>query len=384
MVDTDNSFDLFCSISKYDIRKSTFYTDDYIELIKDCFNFVIEELKLTFADCGVDFDESIFQPTRKMSEWKPFKDALFCPWKQQADRRIVLSENEIYICNNNKWVFNTVITSGNGRQLIGYIMKQMEVALRKVTRYKFKLSANINTITHEAMYKLRKAGLSLETIINDGVDQFYKEATKTVVVVDKEALSRIRQEALITQEKLYVPEQEKPLFLLFQHKKSLCSGCSQTNKTVYSGCSRTRKPFAPDNLLQQKFIIQMPPYRKILCSVVPVQGTLDFSYTAIQDKPSAEPQETQMSTVSDVWDNLKNDLTQIETEALSVVLLGKKDLKKYADECGIMIEVLVDGINEKAMDNLGDNLIDEEFMLYDDYKEGKGIDKMVVSQYQAE
>ncbi|HHU72432.1 MAG TPA: hypothetical protein GXZ21_10450, partial [Clostridiales bacterium] len=60
MVDTDDSFDLFCSISKYDIRKSTFYTDDYIELIKDCFNFVIEELKLTFADCGVDFDESIF------------------------------------------------------------------------------------------------------------------------------------------------------------------------------------------------------------------------------------------------------------------------------------------------------------------------------------
>ena len=34
-----------------------------------------------------------------------------------------------------------------------------------------------------------------------------------------------------------------------------------------------------------------------------------------------------------------------------------------------MLEVLVDGINEKAMDFIGDNLLDEEFVLYDDYKE---------------
>jgi hypothetical protein len=34
-----------------------------------------------------------------------------------------------------------------------------------------------------------------------------------------------------------------------------------------------------------------------------------------------------------------------------------------------MLEVLVDQINEKAMDMIGDNLLDEEFALYKDYRE---------------
>jgi len=32
-----------------------------------------------------------------------------------------------------------------------------------------------------------------------------------------------------------------------------------------------------------------------------------------------------------------------------------------------MLEVLADGINEKAMDYIGDNLMDDDFVLYDDY-----------------
>ncbi len=317
MVDIDNSFNLFCNISKYDIRKSTFFADDKVKLITDCFYFVTNIIRQTFVDNGIHFDESIFQPTKKMSEWKPFKDALFYQWMKQKDRRIVLSENEIYICSNNKWTFSTVISSENGRQLIGYIMKQMEVVLRKVTNYKYKLSADINTVTHEAVDKLNKAGLSLEVIINDAVAQFYKEATKTVVIVDQVALSRIRQEALITQEKLIVPEQEKQ--------------------------------FVP---------------------VVPIQEPLDLSYAAMQDKASMPPPpELEPTPVSDAWESLKNILTELEIGALSVVLYGENELKEYADECGIMLEVLVDGINEKAMDFIGDNLLDEEFVLYDDYKE---------------
>ncbi len=316
VADTGNNFDLFCAISKYDIRKSTFFTEDKVKLIMDCFCFVTNKLRQIFADSGMHFDESIFQPTKKMSEWKPFKDALFHQWLKQTDRRVVLSENEIYICSNNKWAFNTVITSENGRQLIGYIMKQMEVVLRKVTKYKFKLSANINTVTHEAVGKLNKAGLPLEIIVSDATNEFYKEATKTVVTVDHGTLSRIRQEALVTQEKLIVPEQEK----------------------------------------------QFDP-------VIFVQKSLDLSYTATQDKPSMLPPEIEPTPVYDAWKSLKNKLTEIEIKALSVVLHGEIELKKYADECGIMLEVLLEGINEKAIDFIGDNLLDDEFVLYDDYKE---------------
>ncbi len=328
MVDTGDSFDLFCSISKYDIRKSAFYTGDQVKLTRECFSFVIDHLKQVFADRGIPFDEAIFQPTRKLTEWKPFKDALFHPWLKQADRRIVMSENEIYLCHNNKWSFSTVITSEGGRQLIGYLMKQMEVALRGLTKYKAKLTANINTVTHEAVGILNKAGLSLESIINDAVSRFYREATKTVVRVDQEALSRIRQEALIVQEKLIVPEQDPPFL--------------------------PDTPYLPDTAFLPDISVQQPDL---------------LSRTAMQDKPAMVTPEVLPSSLSDPWVRLKRELTEIELKALSPLLLGEKELKKYADECGIMLEVLVEGINEKALDYVGDNLIDEAFVLYDDYIE---------------
>ena len=44
-------------------------------------------------------------------------------------------------------------------------------------------------------------------------------------------------------------------------------------------------------------------------------------------------------------------------------------MKQFADAHGVMLEVLMEGINEKAMEAVGDNLLDEDFTLYEDYRE---------------
>lgn len=366
-----DDFIMYCNLSKYDIRKSTFFTDGNEKLIKDCFDFLKGKLKLIFEDNKIDYEKAIYQAAKKVSEWKPFKDALFHPWLKQADRRIVLSENEIYICSNNKWSFSSVLTSENGRQLIGYIMKQMEVALRKCTSYKYKLSANINTVNHEAVDLLKKAGLSLEAIVNDTVAEFYKEATKTVVVVDQAALSRIRQEALSTQEKLIVPEQEKMVMpiqeeLIMSEKEKMVAPIHE--KLIVSeeklNTVEQKKLLIP---VQQK--LNFPEAEKQIEPESNFPQQLSFAFKDIQDMPSKSLPEMTPSPLNNMWESLKHTLTEIEENALSIVLEGERELKKYADECNIMLEVLVDGINEKAMDIIGDNLLDEEFVLYDDYKE---------------
>ena len=66
---------------------------------------------------------------------------------------------------------------------------------------------------------------------------------------------------------------------------------------------------------------------------------------------------------------MKRSLSETELSALSVIETGSQDLKQFADQAGVMVEVLVDGINEKAFDLIGDNLIDEDFSLYEEYKE---------------
>lgn len=310
LAETESSFDLFCSISRYDIRKSNFFTDETSQMISDCFSFVLERIRQNFEAAGIHFNDAMFRPTRKIVAWKPFKDALFYHWAKQPDRHVVLSENEIYMCKKNEWTFSTIITTEKGRQFNGYVMKQMEAVLRQVTKYKFKLTANTNMINEETIRILTKAGLFIDKIVPAAVIEFHREATKTVVRVDHESLARIRQEALITQESLIVEDQTE--------KKDVA--------------------LAPILFLAQN------------------------------QNVFADPSETESAPVSDVWENLKDVLGNNELQALAVILQGD-DIKVFAAECGIMLEVLVDGINEKAVDYIGDNLLDEEFVLYVDYKE---------------
>jgi hypothetical protein len=63
--------------------------------------------------------------------------------------------------------------------------------------------------------------------------------------------------------------------------------------------------------------------------------------------------------------------TAIELKALALLIRGE-NLKSFADENGVMLEVLVDSLNEKALDLIGDNIVEsrgEDFILYADYTE---------------
>ncbi len=296
-----DDFDLMCSVSKYDLRKSVFYTEDRRELIRNCFSYTTERVRQAFRDAGMDYDEYIFLSPGSMSVWTPFQHALFFPWLRQPDRRVVLSESEIYVCSQNTWRFHKTIISESGRKLLGYVMKQMEAVLRKITKYKYSITAGIRVVNPATVTILAAEGISLEELITEAVKEFYREATRTVVRVNPAALDKIRREALVTQEKLTVEEDGLP-----------------------------EEPALPEEL---------PIWNG--------NGT-----------ESDEP-----------WAEFRAALNGAELGALEVILNGETDLKQYADRQGIMVEVLADGINEKAMDALGDSILDEEFEIYEDYAE---------------
>ncbi|MCL1904105.1 MAG: TerB N-terminal domain-containing protein [Oscillospiraceae bacterium] len=65
----------------------------------------------------------------------------------------------------------------------------------------------------------------------------------------------------------------------------------------------------------------------------------------------------------------ENPFNETEVKALSFLLSGEKSILQFANETGIMPEVLVGDINEKAYDMIGDNLLDDEFNIYEDYTE---------------
>ena len=353
--DMDDSFELFCAVSKYDIRKSAFFADGNADLARDCFGFVMERIRQEFETAGMHFDSAFFRPTRRIAKWKPFKDALFHPWLQQPDRQVVLSENEIYFCRGNEWFLSAMVTSEKGKRFVGYVMKRMEMVLRGAMKYKFKTTANLNMVHDDTIRSLTKSGLFIENIVPAAVMDFYREVTKTVVTVDPSSLDRIRQEALVTQEALIV--EERP-----------------------DGASPGMAALPPLGTLPP--LVAMPPLDQGVFAD-PADPGVDQDIFADTIDPGSvsdslggfEPGVSQgafagvlePTPVSDGWMELKASLTENELQALAVVLQGG-DIKAFADGCGVMLEVLADCINGKAMDIIGDSLMDE-FVLYDEYKE---------------
>ncbi len=313
--DINDNFELFCSISKYNIKQSAFYNNETSELIINCFYYVMNKLKHLFEAENIDIYDIIFQPNKKLSAWTPFKGALFYPWIRGKDRKVVLSDNEIYLFSLNKWSYSTTLTTDKGKQLVSYIMKLMESELRKVMCYKHKLSINMDVKNNILIQKLNKTQLSIEEIISKAVLEYYKEINKTVVSVSENVLSQIRQEAFDTQEKLIVPEDDNIVY--------------QVNEQFE----------LPINIVSEN----------------------------IQSEKPLQQAETQ---ILDGWTSLKNILSETEVKTL-LLALQKGNIKQFADENGIMLEVLADSINEKAVDCIGDNILemDDEMIIYDEYIE---------------
>lgn len=405
----EDKFDLFCSISKYDIRKSVFFCEGNMEeghsmeqgnvvekvrsrdFIKGCFYFVLDRLKQVLAENRINFDEFIFQPAKNMVIWTPFKGALFYPAARQQDRKVVLSEREIYLCSGNRWTFNTVITAESGKRLIGYCMKQMESTLRKAVKYKYRLSASTDMLSPVMAAELQKANIFLEKTVTEASLEYYREATKTVVSIDSRALERIREEALATQEKLIVPEQEEFRFAL---SASAAQGslAEQENTEIQGRIAKQEDSLAQGSFgHDRKTETGLQTMEKEQAKGEEQAGEEDQTkgeeqargeLQTMEELPSMEGLQQDIASMlqqgertdlaasaSEPWDGLKAALEETEKSALLIVLNGETDIKHFADSHGIMLEVLMDRINEKAMDFIGDNLLDSEFQIYEDYAE---------------
>ena len=431
----ENLFELYCGRSKYDIKKSAFFTERE-DLIRRCFLYTFERLQRAFAEGGFELDDFLFQPARKMAPWTPFEGALFYPAGQQADRQVMLSRKEIYVCRGNQWTFSSVITTDSGKRLMGYCLKRMEAVLRKVTKYKHKLTANPDMLSPVMADELKKAGICLETVISDAVTAFYREETKTVVRVNPGALEKIRQEAYVIQEKLTVPEGGSDSGRRLPVPGEGVIGAGETfpvseERDFDSGKTGTglKTGQAEEGTQLRNDILNPTAEKEIKASsksdfvekesaallkeetvqYTAVSGKGEIQHSTLQKKSElqctvpSEKGESQHAVLSekaesqctawpdsmeawnaahqigngmnaasepgDEWNILKEALTDTERQTLRIILNDKADLKQFADEQGIMLEVLAEGINDKASDAVGDGLLDNEFEVYEDYLE---------------
>ena len=310
-----NKFALWNAISGYDAAKSGFYNAGNAEALKKCFDYVLRSIRELCSQHDKQAGDLLLVDKFTTIYWTPFRGALFYEDKRQPDRSVTMQNGETYCRKDGVWTTNAAINDSARKELAGYLIKKTEAGLRKAVKYKYKLNVNPGMLAVD----LKKLGITIkmfDAAIEKAVAHFQSDARRTVVTVDRDNLARIRVEALGTQNRLIVPE---------------------------------------DGYLQ-------PHMGDGETQAAPAAATANA--------PVSEQSE------DDGWIAFGEALSAPERDALALILRGGADFLKYAREKGFMPEILIDGINEKAADYAGDNILDADGLygdgvvsIYGDYME---------------
>ena len=349
----EDSFDVWNSISAYNAKQSRFYKDGNEQTFREIFSAVISRIDEFCANRGESFHELFIYKMGRRSSWNPFSQALFYSGSRQTDRQVMMPGKERYYCKNNVWSANLPIYYSSHKDYAGYILKKTEACAREALKYKYHLTAELK-VRDRYSKEPALTGAELEIVIEKAVEDYFREKSRTVVTVNHANLARIREEALGTQEALAVPDSD-------DNVKSKMPNTEFWNK------SRAIEPDLDDD--------RVDPMENS-CENSEISGAV-FATQEHLPELSGQGLVTQehlpelSGQENDDWQAYKEALTTTELEALSLVLQGGADLKAFADENGVMLEVLVDSINEKASDFIGDSImeIDGEINIFDEYRD---------------
>ena len=307
--------DFYYPYSSYKIMKSGFYTPKTAKSIGDCFEHVVKDLDHYMAGSGKEFEDLIF--CCKACYWRPFWNLVYCSISQTyTEKYVKLSDTERYRFRGGKWTSSgTKIANSEGKRLLGYILRRIEQYYRIQAHSKHKLTADRGKIDPSYLKQRVKDPQALFKRIDNAILEYDREARRIVVTVDPKRVQRIRKNALKTQKKLTVGESRDSF------QKSSVSGW----KAKELRPAKKRKPEAPEPL------------------------------------------------PADPWASFVRLLDGTEFSALRMILGGVsvKNLREFLKPKGRMLEVLADHINQKALDTVGDNVMEvsDKIEVFEDYKD---------------
>lgn len=312
-------FERYAPYSAYPYQKSIFWTAETEPVLRACFNRVMEAVSALTEEAGVTLDSLLFAG-RKGTIWQPFRKALYHsePAKDKAERLVKISESEFYRFDGLLWTTSkNRVCRENGRQIIGYILKRIEQFYRKAMKFRYQITASRAKIDLTELGGLGAGSGGFFACVDDAILECYRASGRKSVTVDPQRLSEIREDALRTQEKLLAhPEGE----------------------------AETPEPHAEHNppVERESELLPSPP-----------AGRSAFAEPARPPVQEGPP-------MGDVWERLAQSLDPLEREALRLLVRGASaaELAALAKRGGRMPEVLIDSINEKAVDTVEDTILD--------------------------
>jgi hypothetical protein len=310
------SLDFIEKCSSHCITQTAFYKPENSEIIKKCLNFVLNRLSEFFSGKNIDLTRLFVKTTGEDSRFYPFKNAIYVE-ATKGNKRVELDCYNIYVFSDGNW-YRNIISDYCFYRTKGYILKVSEIEMRKVTGAGQRLrEPNVEnlrddfTIRYKSQIKLVEWNRSVYSLIKSG------EVRKHITDAVRKFFSNIT----ISEGKM---QEAKPLEI-------------DTSKL---GKIREEHKEVAEKLSTEEDIVEIE---------IPVK------------------QKNNENNKNTGWDGLISSLTQDEKDLLLLIL--NSNVKSFLD---ISSELLIETINEKSLDYLGDNIIDvstENVCIYEDYVE---------------
>lgn len=222
-----DKLDYLAENSAYDIKKSSFFTEETAKLLNGACEAVLNALDKYFSEKDIDFNALLCGQLKKDFSWKPFDGALVNTDRTDGFHAVRISAAENYCIKRGEPVLER-FTLMPQRGFIGYILKSVEARLRADTGYKRKIVPSENMLVNDL--KNREKILSAATdsrfgaVIAGAVDEYcrkngifaqkkspkisedFVQYAKKDISIDLTKLEKIREKSEETAKKLIVEE----------------------------------------------------------------------------------------------------------------------------------------------------------------------------------
>ncbi|MBK5243824.1 MAG: TerB N-terminal domain-containing protein [Eubacteriaceae bacterium] len=310
--------ELINDFSNYKILKSKF--------LKEFKNDYIEALTMVYMEIEDFYDKNrkttLFEKMfgkESCDSWVPFRSGIFYENTKNLDRKSIVNDFERYVCENGEWLKYSYSEYYSDKRFIGEMLRTTEFYLRELYNYSYKIT-------------FRGSSKVLTSLIEKTVRKYCEEQHKMDLYPRLKEQQKNKKEKEKTRE-MVIPEKIEPVIIKIDTTKfdEIRRIAQNTQNTLII------EPIVTE---QEKIIIKKPriiPTEKI-------SGMQCFS----------------------------NHLTPDEKEIIKLLLSHQwKKIGDIAKKKDRMISVLIEAINEKALEHIDDNLIeinDENPWIYDEYK----------------
>ena len=333
-------------ISVYKISQSKLIETKYGYLIDECIEKVLKRLQIEFNERNVPLaDLLIEQTTTDEYWWNPLHSYTIYGGIKYQNKTMIIDEIEKYECRYGALTRTMPEPSRKFRHTVGYILKTMECYIREYLGYrKLKLpeKSELAKDTYEYGFTNRERAilvkiykLNLQEIIQKETDEYLKS-------------KKIPKLAFKNKKQTYEENEEKVEIVFNQEQFDKIREKSEE--------------------IQKKLIVEEEPIEEVESKTIKEEPIKENSE---EESIEFTIEKTENAT-ENTFKTFVENLTEMERKIVQIILNGQdveNKILEIAKTQNEMPEVIISNINDKALETIGDTIIEADMSsIYEDYE----------------